>query len=181
MRGGGRARHCATNTTRALSTELWRPPQARSVVLCSARPKEKDSGQGRTAASRFIASRLATATFSDCPPERKTTPATAGGTVRCSTRTVNRATSAGGAGAHDSPGVTCKRGARAQTRAGHREMAGVPLRRWRAMESFRINPSSRTPWSWQAFTTAAHTCGYRGGAVRSRDVQTVGDEGARAR
>ena len=44
--------------------------------------------------SRFMASRLTLASSSLCPPLRKTTPATAGGTVRCSARTVAAATSA---------------------------------------------------------------------------------------
>jgi len=82
------------------------PTHSRSTVDWRARPKEKESAHGAAAvgpppatpprAARLMALRHAVARASDWPPERKTTPGTAGGTVRRRARSVRRATSAGG-------------------------------------------------------------------------------------
>jgi hypothetical protein len=63
-----------------------------SAGFCSAREYEKVSGQGKPFIEA-MALRCAVAASSDCPPERKTTPGVAAGTVRLRTRTVRSATS----------------------------------------------------------------------------------------
>ena len=69
------------NATCAARTFSAVPLQAFKAGACKARPKEKLSSQGALS-SRFIALRCSVARTSSCPPERKTTPATAAGTAR---------------------------------------------------------------------------------------------------
>lgn len=63
------------------------------AASCSARPKEKLNVHGTTPAAQMAFNRSVAAT-SLCPPERKTIPGTAAGTVRRKQRIVASATSA---------------------------------------------------------------------------------------
>uniref|UniRef100_A0A0D9WS08 Uncharacterized protein n=1 Tax=Leersia perrieri TaxID=77586 RepID=A0A0D9WS08_9ORYZ len=72
----------------AAATFSFLPAHFLMVLCCSARPKEKVSVHGFSTSSLFIAFRFCDASSSLCPPERNTTPGTAGGTVRRSAATV---------------------------------------------------------------------------------------------
>mmetsp|Transcript_6264 Transcript_6264/g.22928 ORF Transcript_6264/g.22928 Transcript_6264/m.22928 type:complete len:243 (-) Transcript_6264:476-1204(-) len=133
----------ASSASCAAATLAASPLHAFKTLDCNARPYENDSAHGFTAGSLFIAFRCAVASSSLCPPDRNRIPGTAGGTTRCSARTVSRATSS--VDAPPSP-------------------ASAPAV---AMLGLRIVPSSITPWSLRDLNTAARTR-----SVTAADVST---------
>mmetsp|Transcript_3736 Transcript_3736/g.8325 ORF Transcript_3736/g.8325 Transcript_3736/m.8325 type:complete len:287 (+) Transcript_3736:38-898(+) len=148
---------CAASIAPATSPERYFDAQAASAALCRARPNENVNFQGDRASTAHLrtACKLRAASSSVWPPDRKTTPGIAGGTVRMSVRTVKEATRS-----------VCS------TPPPPRDLPGVTI------EHFSSAPSMTTPCMCMAANSAESTTSFARAAASAEWSPSMSTSGS---